>query len=153
MSIERITGDGQSLPIRKSNPKKVETDPKTANTEETERGGFQSYDEVKIKTKIQEHAQRGIDLDGDGVISQREVLLHAVATGESKTSGLTSGLDIEGAKATAEKVTKILDEQGSETGDTFKNTSQLLGTLGISRSNAEALIGKVKSESDLDVQA
>jgi hypothetical protein len=109
--------------------------------------GFMSLDELRIKNKVKDQALRGADLDGDGIVSMREAVL---------TSGNPAdpNIGIDEARNALDAVVKSLaGYQGSSTTQYTEYLSDMVNSLGVSRSNLDQLLDKVENETDLSILA
>ncbi len=125
---------------------------------DSDKDGFMSVDELKLKNKVEDQVLKGADLDGDGIVSPRETVLN------SSDTPLDQEIDINEAKKVVNEVSKILDENRSATKKSHeeepsaaeeysKAMSQLINSLGLSRANTEDLFNRLKTNLDLSVEA
>ncbi len=109
--------------------------------------GFMSLDELRIGNKIKDHTLKEADLNGDGIVSMKEILLKSGASSEQS-------LDVSDARKAMEKVSKTLAGRNFSSKDKFtQHVAALMGSLGLTREKAEELLSKVENESDLSFMA
>jgi hypothetical protein len=129
--VPTVTGDHSSSRIAKDN----------------DRDGFMSLDELRIKHKLENQVPKGADLDGDGIVSMREAVL-------TSSNSADPNIGIDEARDALDAVVKSLaGYQSSSASQYTEYLSDMVNSLGVSRSNLDQLLDKVENETDLSILA
>ncbi len=140
--------DEDSLSFQKSLMPIIAADHSTSRIAEDSNGdGFISLDELRIKNQVKDQVLKGADLDGDGVVSQKEAVL-------ASNNPLTGNNDMDEAKQAMEEVSRILAAESSSSAEIIaEHLAQLINSQGLTRANVRDFMSKIDSEIDLSVEA
>ncbi len=144
MSIERTERANLFTSLNQPPEHKVTGDHSGSRlAQDADQDGFISLDELRIENKMKDQVLKGIDLNGDGIVSVKETLLNF-------SSSSDEDVDLRQATKALAEVSKLLSEHTGNSADRFsEQIAALMSSLGLTREKAEELLSKVENEGDL----